>query len=754
MLIYAFSFLPPPINLHFITSYEPTSTMTNHLYLLSLLPTMLVAAQAEGVAPQWVPLPKTVAMGQGSLVLTPATRILTTNNELEPLAKVLADEILLTTGVRLATAAGEAMPGAVVLQLDPNLKGETYSLEVAASAIIKGGNYQSVASGTVTLLQALRVANGALTLPQMHIADEPVYPYRGALIDPARKYHSPAGIEQVIELCRLYKIRYLQLHLTDDQLFMFPSTRFPQLGKSNHEFARFEPASMPHVAPYTLDELKGLEEYAKERGVYLVPEIDLPGHSGRLIADAGDIFGLPGNGSTVNIASPKTLEALTVLMNEVMDVFQSTPYIHLGADEVGLGGLDQTAEYKAAQAKYGIKSVHDLYCKFIVDLHAVVAKRGKQAIVWEEAWNPDGAYPLPKDAIVMSWTHGRNPADIAKRGYQVINASWTPLYIVRGDKRPLDFLFKWQLPMFGRGHLGDDTFTTLTDTTKILGTQLCSWENSENIEIQSMRDRLALVAEKAWNPGAGGTLAEFKARLAPTDQILDKLVNPISIQVKGTFTEDENTFTDPLTITLVPRLKGHIVKYTLDNSMPNEKWKVYTGPLTANETVHLRAGLFDDKGVRQGPLVGAWFRSQIPVKPNLATGKPVTVGPAPDRSDSWSAKVAVDGRSDDAGGHWASAGDAPQWLQVDLQKVQPINFINVITYWDGSRYYQLNAEVSVDGKAWTKVLDFSKDTAPATAAGYAGKFPPTEARYVRINMLKNSANPFVHIVELIVDRTK
>ena len=187
MLIYAFSFLPPPINLHFITSYEPTSTMTNHLYLLSLLPTMLVAAQAEGVAPQWVPLPKTVAMGQGSLVLTPATRILTTNNELEPLAKVLADEILLTTGGRLATAAGEAMPGAVVLQLDPNLKGETYSLEVAASAIIKGGNYQSVASGTVTLLQALRVANGALTLPQMHIADEPVYPYRGALIDPARE---------------------------------------------------------------------------------------------------------------------------------------------------------------------------------------------------------------------------------------------------------------------------------------------------------------------------------------------------------------------------------------------------------------------------------------------------------------------------------------------------------------------------------------------------------------------------------------
>ena len=727
--------------------------MTKYFYLLLTLPTMLAAAPAESVTPQLVPLPKTATMGQGVLALTPATRIMATSKELEPLAQVLSDEIFLTTGVRLAAEPGKGLPGAVVLQLDPALKGETYTLEVADTAVVKGGTYQSVASGTVTLLQSLRVANGVLGIPRLKITDEPVYPYRGALIDPARKYHSPGGIEQVIQLCRFYKIRYLHMHLTDDQLFMFPSTRFPQLGKSNREFARFEPASMPKIAPYTLDQLKGLEQYAKERGVYLVPELDLPGHSGRLIADAPEIFGFPGNGSTVNIASPKTFEALTVLMNEVMDVFQSTPYIHLGADEVGLGGLEQTAEYKAAVAQFGIKSTHDLYCKFIVDLHAVVTKRGKKSIVWEEAWNPDGAYPLPKDAIVMSWTHGRNPAEIVKSGYQVINASWTPLYIVRGDKRPLDFLFNWKVPMFGQGHLGNDSFTTLTDTANILGTQLCSWENPENIEIQSMRDRLALVAEKAWNPGAGGTLAEFKARLAHTDQILDKLVHPISIETKGTFTGDENSFTDTLIITLVPRVTGLTLKYTLDNSMPNDKWLTYTGPITADQTVHLRAGLFDAKGALQGHLVGSWFNRKMVIKPNLATGRPVTVGPKPEPGDGKAPMIAVDGKADNAESYW-DGGAAPQWLQVDLGKVQPVNFINVITYWDGGRYYELTAEVSEDGKIWKKVLDFTDDKAPATAAGYSGKFPETQARYVRVNMIKNSANPSVHIVELIVDRTK
>jgi hypothetical protein len=279
---------------------------------------------------------------------------------------------------------------------------------------------------------------------------------------------------------------------------------------------------------------------------------------------------------------------------------------------------------------------------------------------------------------------------------------------------------------------------------------LCSWENPENIEIQSLRERLALVSEKAWNPAAGGTLAEFKARLAHTDAILDKLVNPIAIDVQGAFTQDENTFTDPLTITLAPRIKGLTVKYTLDNSLPNEKWQVYAGPITADQTVHLRAGLFDAKGVQQGQLVGSWFNRKTLVKPNLATGKPVSVGPKPDDSGGTAPRLAVDGKADNADNYW-DGGAAPQWLQVDLQKVQPIHFINVITYWDGGRYYELNAEVSLDGKQWTQVLDFSKDKVPATAAGYSGRFPPTDARYVRINLLKNSANPSVHIVELIVE---
>lgn len=709
-----------------------------------------------------VPWPKTVAVGRGVLRLSAESRILADDRGLLPLANVVADEIRRTTGMRLVTGATAPRPGDIVLATDPSLEGEAYRLEVTDRLTVGSGTYGGVASGTATLLQLMQETDGVVTIPRLTIRDEPSYAFRSAMIDLARKYHSPGGIRQVIDLCRMYKIRYLHVHLSDDQLFMFPSRRFPTLGKGNWEFARFEPASKPHISPYTRDELVALERYAAARGVHMIPEIDMPGHAGRLVGDAPDVFGFPGSGSTLNIASRRALEAATALWNEVMDVFQSSPYVHLGGDEVGLGGLEKTPDFKDLQRRFPqIRNAHDLYRKFIADMHGVFAARSKQMIVWEEAYAADGPFPLPKDSVVMVWCRGRNPADIVRHGYTVVNATWTPLYIVRDNRKPVEFLFNWNLAQFGRE--GSEDFVTLKETSRLAGAQLCSWENSESIEIQSMRQRLAIVAEKSWNPDAGRDFADFSSRWAHTDAVLDDLVHPIKVDVTGKL-RDEIVFEEPISIGLTVKRDALLrwadrageredvaIRYTLGNDLPGATWKPYVKPIRLEKAAHLRAGLFDASGRQCGELVGGWFVARVPVKPNLATRKPVTVGPGPDRSDAWGAKAAVDGRVDDVWGHWASSDPAPQWLQIDLEDTYPIEGITVRTYYDGSRYYHLNAEVSVDGKTWKKVFEWL-DTIPATAEGYSGTCPRIDARYVRVNMLKNSANPYVHIVEVIVDK--
>ena len=131
---------------------------------------------------------------------------------------------------------------------------------------------------------------------------------------------------------------------------------------------------------------------------------------------------------------------------------------------------------------------------------------------------------------------------------------------------------------------------------------------------------------------------------------------------------------------------------------------------------------------------------------NLTTGKPVTVsgGSQPGHPP----QMAVDGISDRSSAWWAAP--RPQWLQVDPEKTAHIGSIELFTYWDGGRSYQYTIETSLDGKAWTKVVDMSGNEKPATAAGERHVIRPVEARYVRVNMLHNNANEGVHIAEIRV----
>ncbi|MGD0089515.1 MAG: discoidin domain-containing protein [Planctomycetota bacterium] len=134
---------------------------------------------------------------------------------------------------------------------------------------------------------------------------------------------------------------------------------------------------------------------------------------------------------------------------------------------------------------------------------------------------------------------------------------------------------------------------------------------------------------------------------------------------------------------------------------------------------------------------------ELRTEANLAVGKPVT---ASSQQGGHPASCAVDGNISLDSAWWADP--YPQWLKVDLEKVASIATIRIFLYWGDGRYYQYTLEVSKDDKEWRTVVDQSANTQPSTPEGHIYSFPPADVRYVRVNMLKNSANPGVHVVEL------
>jgi hexosaminidase len=615
---------------------------------------------------------------------------------------------------------------------------------------VRAPTYQGVSWGAVTLLQAVEAEGGRLKVPRMRVQDEPAHPYRGLLVDVARRYHSVDVLKQVVQLCRLYKLNYLQLHLTDDQSFTFPSRAFPQINSSQR-----------HGGPtYSLEELRELVRFADERGVTIVPEMDIPGHAATLVRTMPELFKISGtepyeHHATLNFASPAALAAIDTLIGEILDVFRSSPYFHIGGDEADISNVHQHRDFQAAFTRLGLgeKGQHELFRYFLNQMNAMVKARGKQMIVWEGfGRDPQSRFPVDKDILVMQFENAYYlPEDLLGDGYTLVNASWTPLYVVNRHVWPARKVYEWDLGLFGR-------FSKLYPTTvwfrpkdvrSVIGAQVCSWEGPETIEIQNLRRVVPAMAERVWNPQAG-PYERFARRLGVTDRLLERLVHPVTISHGPLDASDPNgfdvpCFSEPLSIILRASSPGTL-RYTLDGSAPTGTSPVYREPIRATTTTTVRAALFDERGTRLGYESGAMFYHVPPSRPNLATRKAVTASGGTQGPQL--PELAVDDNLDLASSWWA--GPWPQWLQADLGAVHRVGRIEVFPYWDGRRYYQYTVEVSVDGRTWSVVADRSQNTVPSSEQGDSIVLSPTEARYVRVNMLRNSANEGVHLVELRV----
>lgn len=560
------------------------------VHLTWLLALGVAPAWGEGPALSLVPWPMTVETGVGYVEIAGGGRILAEAPGLAPLASVLADEIFLITTVRLGTGpVVDAGSSDIVLRLTNSVTGdEGYRLTVGpAGILIEGGTYRGVAWGTATLLQAIENEGVApARVPYLTIADEPVARYRGLLIDVARQWHPVEKMRPLIEMCRLYKIKYLQLHLNDQQSTVFPFLAYPELASV---------VSGQHRT-WTREEVVGLVKYADERGVTLVPELEGPSHH------AGNLRSLWGRGTTLDVFNENTYSGLNILMGELCDVFASSPYIHIGGDEGSYGALGDSPEEQTYMAAKGITG--NPLGHYITRIDQIVKAHGKQTVVWEGfggTGGGSGVAPLPRDILVMPYESQYNTADkLVANGFSVINTAWRPLYVVGSKCWSAEFIYGWNLWLW-QHHINLGLNIQLpVGATNVLGAQMCAWEQAADVELPSTRVRLHSMSERIWNPYAANTYSDFWVRAGKMDMVLDRLLALIDVQADGVSSQVVSGYSayDVFQTNLIIRMRAPAIgniHYTMDGTTPTVASPLYTGPLIMTRTNTHYEQLFYDK---------------------------------------------------------------------------------------------------------------------------------------------------------------
>jgi hexosaminidase len=508
-------------------------------------------AQTTGII-SVIPRPVLLSPGHGRFVLLPSTTIWTDRAD-SAVARRFARAIAPATGYDLVVRVGSAAKagGSRIVfrrttERDMPLGPEGYRLEVRPGVVTI---IASAAAGafyaTQTLRQLLppavfrsaRVDDVAWTMPAVSITDRPRFPWRGMHLDVSRHFMPKEFVEKYIDLLALHKMNRFHWHLTDDQGWRIEIKKYPRLtqvgawrdqtlvGKPDRDSTKNVFDRKRHGGFYTQDDIREVVEYARERFVTIVPEIEMPGHSQAAIAaypalgNFGDSIFRPWTiwGVSAHIVNPSdsTIAFMENVLSEVMALFPG-PYVHIGGDEAVKTEWKASARAQARMKAHDLKTEDELQSWFTSRIGAFLTAHGRRLIGWDEIL--EGG--LAPNAVVMSWRGTAGGIAAARAGHDVVMTPASHTYFDRYQSSSTN-----AEPLAIGGFLPIDTVYSYEPVpaelapaaaTHVLGTQGQVWteyiEGPKNVEYMAFPRECAL-AEVAWTPAARKNFADFMTRL-------------------------------------------------------------------------------------------------------------------------------------------------------------------------------------------------------------------------------------------------
>ena len=452
----------------------------------------MVLAQAS-LQLNLMPLPASVQPGAGQWIIDSSFSVAMTGVQ-DPMLSAAVDKFVSQlsreTGIpfkRTAAQHGAALTIHAEHKSESTLElgeDESYELTVNPSdAQLTAPNPLGALHGLQTFLQLVEPTPTGFAVPVVTIKDAPRFPWRGMLIDVCRHYMPMDVLRRNVDGMAAVKMNVLHLHLSDNEGFRMESKKFPKLQEdgSNGSY-------------YTQSEMHEFIAYAHDRGIRVVPEFDVPGHSRSWLVGYPELASGSGPYSLVSTVDPvmdptqeATYKFLDKFIGEMAGLFPDA-YFHIGGDEVNGAQWNANPKIQSFIHSHGMKNNQDLQAYFNQRLQKIVSKHHKTMIGWDEVLHPD----LPKSILVQSWRGQQSLAAAAKQGYSGLLSYGYYLDLIWPASRhyavdPLS---------------GDAAALTPEEKSRILGGESCMW--AELVTPESIDSRIwprnAAIAERLWSP--------------------------------------------------------------------------------------------------------------------------------------------------------------------------------------------------------------------------------------------------------------
>ena len=719
-----------------------------------------------------VPYPNHLETGRGTYRVTdrPVTCDSRTDERTQRAVVGFAARLATVTGgTNPVTVADEVPASGIRFVTDESLPAEGYELNVDGEGIeVRASQFPGFLYALQSLEQLLPAAvygtepapDAAWEVPCVKIADAPRFAYRGMHLDVARHFFSVDEVKRYIDVMAIHKLNTLHWHLTDDQGWRIEIKRYPELTAVGSirkatvvrkEWGTYD--GTPYGGFYTQDEIRDVVKYAADRGVTVIPEIDLPGHMLAALTAYPEL-GCTGGpyevwgrwGVADDVLCPgreKTFEFLEGVLTEVMELFPSE-YIHIGGDECPKVRWEKCPRCQAKIRQLGLKddgehtAEHYLQSYVTGRIGKFLAQHGRRIIGWDEILEGRA----PSDAVVMSWRGSEGGIAAAKLGHDVImtpNSHFYFDYYQSLDTDAEPFGIGGYIPM-EQVYSYDPAFPELTPEQQkhILGVQANLWTeyvlSDEHLEYMLL-PRLAALSEVQW------CLPETKDwnRFIGSFR-MDEIYSQMGYEfAKHIFGVTASYAVDPekggVVMTLTTQ-GGAPIRYTLDGSDPTASSPLYKAPVTIGESCTFKAA-----ALREGMQTPVYARK---FDFNKATGRRIALNAAPTLKYTYGgASLLVDGYRGGpvySNGAWIGFLNEPLDVTIDMQGAKPYSAVTVESLVEKGEWVFPPSSVGVylsdDGSEFTEaaLMSVPQETAgsPDGVKPFKVLFPETSARYLRV----------------------